>query len=202
MLNHLRKSIIDSLSQTGETGTQKDGMDMSFAVINIETNQLQWAGANNPLWIVKMESAKARQGESGALSKSKCETENPLTFSSSQSPTFPQEKEMPPFQKVASLVEIKPDKMPIAIYERMDGFTNHEQQLNSGDILYLMSDGYEDQFGGPKGKKFLSKNLKQLLMINAELSMEEQKKVLEKTLIEWIGEGEQIDDITILGLKI
>jgi len=194
ILNNLRKRIIESLKQKGIFGEQKDGMDIAVCVINLENQQLQFAGANNPLWIVRIESEKARQGES--------EIENLLTFSSSQSPTFSQEKEMPPFQKVASLVEVKPDKMPIAIYEKMDNFTNHELQLNSGDTIYLMSDGYEDQFGGPKFKKFLSKNLKQLLIANCQLPMNEQKEILEKTLNEWIGEGEQIDDITLLGIRI
>ena len=92
--------------------------------------------------------------------------------------------------------------MPIAIYEKMDSFTNHEFQLVSGDCIYLMSDGYQDQFGGPNGKKFLSKNLKQLLIANCHLPMENQKQILEKTLLGWIGDSEQIDDITILGLKI
>ena len=176
VLDNLRNSIIEALSQTGEAGTQKDGMDMSLIAINItqtsdglktsDVYKAQWAGANNPLWLIRSS------------------------------------KEMPPFEKVASLEEMKPDKMPIAIYERMDSFTNHELQLYSGDTIYLMSDGYEDQFGGLKGKKFLSKNLKQLLLSNCQMQMEEQRNVLEKTLIEWIGEGEQIDDITLLGIRI
>lgn len=173
VLNHLRESIIESLKQTGESGTQKDGMDMALAVINIETNHLQFAGANNPLWIVK----------SQKFVKLESETEELSTFN---------------FQ----LDELKPDKMPIAIYERMEAFTNHEIQLESGDTIYLMSDGYEDQFGGPNGKKFLSKNLKQLLVANCKLPMEQQKQILEKTLVDWIGDGEQIDDITVLGLRI
>ena len=65
-----------------------------------------------------------------------------------------------------------------------------------------MSDGYQDQFGGPNGKKFLSKNLKQLLKDNSQLTMNEQKEILETTILNWIGNGEQIDDITILGIKI
>ena len=92
--------------------------------------------------------------------------------------------------------------MPIAIYERMDEFTNHEIEINQGDCLYLMSDGYEDQFGGLKGKKFLSKNLKQLLLDNSQLTMKKQKEILEKTITDWIGDGEQIDDITVMGIKI
>jgi serine phosphatase RsbU (regulator of sigma subunit) len=105
-----------------------------------------------------------------------------------------------------SVVEVKGDKMPIAIYDRMDDFTNHELQLHTGDCLYLMSDGYEDQFGGPNHKKFLSKNLKQLLKDNCKLPMSEQKEILEKTLINWMGADinlqEQIDDITILGIGL
>ncbi|OFY88994.1 MAG: hypothetical protein A2236_01585 [Bacteroidetes bacterium RIFOXYA2_FULL_33_7] len=84
----------------------------------------------------------------------------------------------------------------------MDEFTNHEIEINKGDCLYLISDGYEDQFGGSKGKKFMSKNLKQLFIDNCHLSMNEQKEVLEKTLTDWIGDGEQIDDITVMGIKI
>ncbi|OFX59263.1 MAG: hypothetical protein A2046_15915 [Bacteroidetes bacterium GWA2_30_7] len=168
VLNELRKEIINALQQKGQSGEQKDGMDMSLVAIDTKLHVAQWAGANNPLYIVR-------------------NNDN---------------KKMPPFEKVASLEELKPDKMPIAIYEKMDDFSNHELQLNSGDILYLMSDGYEDQFGGPKGKKFLSKNLKQLLTTNCKLPMQEQKHILEKTLNEWIGEGEQIDDITVLGIKI
>ena len=92
--------------------------------------------------------------------------------------------------------------MPVAIYAKMDNFTNHKIQLKKDDIIYLLSDGYKDQFGGPNNKKFLSKNLKQLLLGNCEKSMNEQKDILEKTLVEWIGKGEQVDDITLLGIKI
>ena len=168
VLNELRKEIINALQQKGQSGEQKDGMDMSLVAIDTKLHVAQWAGANNPLYIVR-------------------NNDN---------------KKMPPFEKVASLEELKPDKMPIAIYEKMDDFSNHEIQLNSGDTIYLMSDGYEDQFGGPKGKKFLSKNLKQLLTTNCQLPMQEQKHILEKTLNEWIGDSEQIDDITVLGIKI
>ncbi|OFX16369.1 MAG: hypothetical protein A2033_00205 [Bacteroidetes bacterium GWA2_31_9] len=181
VLNQLRESIIESLKQTGESGTQKDGMDMALAVINIETNLLQFSGANNPLWIIKSPKSQDKNSK-------------------------PQEIETPlnslDLGFEACFLELKADKMPIAIYERMDEFTNHELQLQIGDTIYLMSDGYEDQFGGLKGKKFLSKNLKQLLIANCQLSMFKQKEILEKTLENWIGDGEQIDDITVLGLRI
>ncbi|RLD55788.1 MAG: hypothetical protein DRJ01_16165 [Bacteroidetes bacterium] len=67
-----------------------------------------------------------------------------------------------PLEGFENFYEIKPDKMPIAIYEKMDNFTTHEIQLEKGDILYMFSDGYADQFGGPKGKKFKYKPFKRL----------------------------------------
>ncbi|MBI4645534.1 MAG: SpoIIE family protein phosphatase, partial [Bacteroidia bacterium] len=102
--------------------------------------------------------------------------------------------------------EIKPDKMPVAIHEKMENFTNHEIQLNTGDILYLTSDGYKDQLGGPKGKKFLSKNLKHMLVENCSKTMAEQNEILDKTIEDWKNNYEikydQTDDITILGFRI
>ena len=179
ILNELRKEIINALQQKGNSGEQKDGMDMSLLAIDSKSNNAQWAGANNPLWVVK--SKKFIKLESNKVEKEKLDELSTFDF---------------------QLEEVKPDKMPIAIYEKMDSFTNHELQLQKGDCIYLMTDGYEDQFGGLKGKKFLSKNLKQLIVANCQLPMIEQNENLEKTLVEWIGEGEQIDDITILGIKI
>ena len=100
------------------------------------------------------------------------------------------------------LYEVKPDKMPIAIYERMDKFTNHKIQLQEGDQLYLFSDGFADQFGGEKGKKFKYKPFKQLLLQNAGKPMPEQKAILEKTFDEWVRGYEQVDDVTVVGVKI
>jgi serine phosphatase RsbU (regulator of sigma subunit) len=100
------------------------------------------------------------------------------------------------------LNEIMSDKQPVGIHDKMLPFTNHELQLNKGDTLYLKSDGFEDQFGGDKGRKFLSKNLKQLIIDHSQLPMQEQKEILEKTILDWIGNGDQIDDITILGIRM
>jgi serine phosphatase RsbU (regulator of sigma subunit) len=84
----------------------------------------------------------------------------------------------------------------------MENFTNHEFQLQKGDSIYLLTDGFEDQFGGPNYKKFMSKHLKELLVSNSQKSMAEQNQVLETSLKEWIGKGEQTDDITVVGLRI
>jgi serine phosphatase RsbU (regulator of sigma subunit)/HAMP domain-containing protein len=81
-------------------------------------------------------------------------------------------------------------------------FTNHNFQLETGDCLYLFSDGYVDQFGGPKGKKFMRKQFRQLLLDIAHLPMPEQKWRLTDTLDRWQGQQEQVDDILVIGIKI
>lgn len=108
--------------------------------------------------------------------------------------------------KSNKLEEIKPDKRPIAIYPDMKEFTNHEMVANRGDIFYLFTDGYSDQFGGERGKKFMSRNFKNLLVENSHKPMNEQGKILDTTIEEWkaaYGDGlEQVDDITVLGIQI
>ena len=108
--------------------------------------------------------------------------------------------------KDGEMIEIKADRMPISIFEKMDRFTLHEMKLKKGDIIYLFSDGYTDQFGGPKSKKFMTKKLKELLLEMAVKPMQEQQKILEKTILDWMNgydlELEQIDDITVMGIKI
>jgi serine phosphatase RsbU (regulator of sigma subunit) len=81
-------------------------------------------------------------------------------------------------------------------------FTEHELDLQKGDAFYLFSDGYADQFGGPKGKKFKYKNLIELLKKNSSLPMFEQKQVFAKTIQDWKGDLEQIDDILLMGIRI
>jgi serine phosphatase RsbU (regulator of sigma subunit) len=157
ILDNLRESVIEALQQKGTTGEQTDGMDIVLCVLNTENNQLQYSGANNPLYIVT---------------------------------------------KQKELNVIEPDKQPVSIYKNMKPYTNHQIQLYEGDCMFLVSDGYEDQFGGPKNRKFMSKQLKELFVTIANKPMNEQTEILEKTLKDWKGDNEQIDDITILGLKI
>jgi len=100
------------------------------------------------------------------------------------------------------LYEIKPNKMPIAIYQKMDNFTTHQLHLQKGDQLYLFSDGYADQFGGKNGRKLKYKPFKKLLLENANKSMSEQKRLLNTYYENWKGSLDQIDDILVLGIKI
>ena len=101
------------------------------------------------------------------------------------------------------LIEIKPDKMPVGKHDRdQEGFTAHTIDINEGDIIYTLTDGFPDQFGGDKGKKFMSKNLKDLLLANAHLPMQQQKELLDNTFNNWVGDLEQVDDVTLIGIKI
>ena len=156
ILRRLRKEVIHALKQTGEFGEQKDGMDLALVSINVDTLVCQYAGANNPLYLV-------RDGE---------------------------------------LTVYKPDRMPVSIHQTMDRFTTHEFQLRQGDHLYMFSDGYADQFGGPLGKKFKYQPFREMLIRISGMDMEAQLTELSRILDHWMRDVEQVDDILILGLEI
>ncbi|MCD4795414.1 MAG: SpoIIE family protein phosphatase [Bacteroidales bacterium] len=178
ILRKLRKEIINALRQKGnETGSQ-DGMDMALISINHEKNSLQFSGANNSLYIIR---------------KGKLETKNDKVFEFDMNGNN---------SNGHRFYEIKPDRMPIAIYLKMDKFTTHEIELQKGDNIYMFSDGYADQFGGPDERKFKYKQFKQLLFENVDKPMAKQKDILEKNFLEWKGEIEQIDDVVVLGIRI
>ncbi|RPI41137.1 MAG: hypothetical protein EHM46_06835, partial [Bacteroidetes bacterium] len=101
------------------------------------------------------------------------------------------------------LVEYKPDRMPLGYYMGRDlPFTKHEIQLETGDAFYMFSDGFPDQKGGERSKKFMIKNFKKLLLRIQHQSMYEQKNTLERTLQEWQNGSEQIDDILVMGVRL
>lgn len=104
--------------------------------------------------------------------------------------------------KNIELIEVKGDKMPIAIYEDMHEFTNHEIQLGRGDNVYLLSDGYTDQFGGPKGHKFKNPRFREMLLHIASMPMKDQYKIVQETFDTWKGATEQIDDVVAMGLRV
>ncbi|MBN1187721.1 MAG: DUF4154 domain-containing protein [Bacteroidales bacterium] len=99
------------------------------------------------------------------------------------------------------LSEIKGDKMPVAIYDKLDPFQIHSMELKKGDTFYIFSDGFVDQFGGPQQKKFLSKNFKNVLLEIQHLDMIEQGKKLDTVFEEWKKEVDQIDDVTVIGIR-
>jgi serine phosphatase RsbU (regulator of sigma subunit) len=101
------------------------------------------------------------------------------------------------------VLEYKSDKMPVGKHDRQDvPFHQHQVELQTGDVVYTLTDGFPDQFGGEKGKKFMSKNLREFLMAHAQLPMQEQKRLLDKTFKDWVGNLEQVDDVTIIGVRV
>ena len=100
------------------------------------------------------------------------------------------------------LHEIKANKQPIGLSDNPLPFTTHHIRLSKGDTFYLFTDGYADQFGGPKGKKFKYRTMQELLFHNRNLAMAEQESLLKKTFEEWKGDLEQVDDICVIGVRI
>lgn len=98
--------------------------------------------------------------------------------------------------------EIKADKQPIGQFDNRVPFTTHEFELHSGDTFYLFTDGYADQFGGPKGKKFKYKTFQDLLVAMRNEPMEKQQEILNKEFEAWKGELEQVDDVCIIGVRV
>lgn len=100
------------------------------------------------------------------------------------------------------LTEIKADKMPVGVNAiEEDSFTNHTLQLISDDMIYLFSDGYADQFGGERNKKFKYGPFKKLLTENAGLDLAVQKSKLYSAFYDWKEDTEQVDDVLVMGIK-
>lgn len=97
---------------------------------------------------------------------------------------------------------VKADKMPVAIHEFMDPFTLHEIDLKKGDTFYTFSDGYADQFGGPRQKKFMSKNFRNLLLSIQDISMMEQGIKIHEVFEEYRSDTDQVDDVVVIGVKV
>ena len=101
------------------------------------------------------------------------------------------------------LFEVKANRFPIGSYsEGNNEFVNHSFKLNKGDTVYLFSDGFADQFGGPNGKKFRYKQFKQLLLSINDKDMAEQYQILSESFTTWQGDLEQIDDVIVIGSRL
>jgi serine phosphatase RsbU (regulator of sigma subunit)/tetratricopeptide (TPR) repeat protein len=102
----------------------------------------------------------------------------------------------------SELRELMPDKQPIGEVDNPKLFTTHDLTLQQGDVIYLLTDGYADQFGGPKGKKYKSKQLEGKLGAIMGKSMEEQKEILDKEFENWKDMLEQTDDVCLIGIRV
>jgi serine phosphatase RsbU (regulator of sigma subunit) len=155
IIENLRQGIIKSLRQVAEEDSIKDGMDIAVCVVDFDKNILWYAGANNPLYLI-------RGGE---------------------------------------LTHYRADKMPVAIYYKMTPFTLQQIELRKGDAFYIFSDGFADQFGGPKEKKFMTMQLKETLVAMSDKPMLQQGVRLNEIFEEWRGDNSQVDDVTVIGVR-
>ncbi|MCD6017008.1 MAG: Response regulator containing a CheY-like receiver domain and a domain protein [Bacteroidetes bacterium] len=161
ILLELHKGVKIALNQNAKEFERRDGMDITLCAFNSNAGEIQYAGANRPLWIYRKD-------------------------------------------KGYELEIIKATKYPIGGLELEESrvYQNHVVPVNEGDCLYLFSDGYADQFGGPKGKKFMLTNLQRTLLENVESPMEVQKQKLMDAFMDWKDEAEQIDDVLVIGIRI
>jgi len=157
-LDHVNEELKKMLSQKKDEAPIRDGMDISLCVIDFQNKRLNYAGANNPLFIVR---GKA-------------------------------------------VIELKADKQPITASSEIEArpFTDQTFDLQAGDSIYLFTDGYADQFGGPKGKKFMYKRFEETLINMQDNTMEEQKGILYYTFENWRGNLAQVDDVLVIGIRV
>ncbi|MCL4857473.1 MAG: SpoIIE family protein phosphatase, partial [Flavobacteriales bacterium] len=192
ILNTTRRIIIDRLKKDGSPEGGKDGMDCSLLVLNKEKSQLTFASANNPVFIVRAVHPNPPEGRE---SQHSIHPNNEGFEGSSSSPSGR--------LGGAELLEYKPDKMPVGKHEKeQEPFTLHTLQLQKGDVIYTLTDGFADQFGGDKGKKYMIKNFKELLLNIAHLPMHEQEQKLEEEFTAWKGNNEQVDDVCVIGVQV
>jgi serine phosphatase RsbU (regulator of sigma subunit) len=162
ILDETLKIIESQLNNQSKEGKMefdiRDGMDIALCRLNVKTIELNYAGANNPLWIVR----------NGAN----------------------------------EVEEIKATKQAIGMVENPIAYSTNQVQLNVGDTIYLFSDGYADQFGGPKGKKFMYKQLRDTLLAVNEKSMKEQNEILSAVFHKWKNKEEQVDDVLLIGVRV
>jgi len=130
-----------------------------------------------------------------------CLEGNTLTYSGAHNPLWII-RTSPDGRQDGEVIETKADKEPIGSFDKMSPYTTHTFELLKGDSLYLFSDGYPDQFGGERGKKFKTGNFKKLLISIQDKSMDEQREILLSEFNKWKGSIEQIDDVCVIGVRI
>jgi serine phosphatase RsbU (regulator of sigma subunit) len=175
ILGHLRSKVKEILAQEGTVNDQKDGIDMAIVIIHPENDELQFAGANIPLFIVRMKEHYP-------------DTESDLHLSLENANY--------------GLFKLKADKQTVGAYWEEEEFSNYSIKLKRRDSLYIFSDGFKDQYGGKKRKRLKSGRLQKLLLSVQEAPMELQGRLLEDAFEKWRGNNEQIDDVCVFGVRI
>lgn len=188
ILNELRDRIKKSLHQKEKGALQRDGMDMTVCIINREKMSLEFAGANNPLYLILNESADNERFTE--LAKNPKVKIHSIALADNSS------------AELLKLVELKGDKMPVGIYIKEQPFEKHSIKVEAGDTFYIFSDGYVDQFGGKNGEKFKVRNFRKLLLSISKKNLSEQQEILNKTFENWKTDHKQIDDVLVVAYRI
>ncbi len=157
ILDSINEGVTKALRQTRLSTSVRDGMDIALISIDRQSKIIEYAGAFNPLYIIRND----------------------------------------------ELIKVEADKFAIGGYmgERLRKFTNHRVKFHDGDMLYLFSDGYADQFGGEDDTKFLIKRFRELLLKIHPEPVKDQMEILEQIHMDWKGESYQIDDILVIGIR-
>lgn len=175
ILNLLRAKIVSALSEKGENQA-RDGMDVSVCIWNKDTNELQYAGANNPLWIIRHKSSEKPEN-----------IKRTTTINDS----------------ALELLEIEADKMPVGFVEANSApFSNKTIKLFQDDLIIQLTDGFADQFGGPEGKKLKYAPMKRALLEMQSYQFSQQEKQLSDLFDTWRGDLDQIDDVCLVAVKV
>ncbi len=176
ILYELNNKILNTLKQNSEQTSAKYGMDIALISVDKKNGNLEYAGAHNPLLIFRKKLL-------------------PLPFSSREGAQSADEVEC---------FHIKANQRSIGSYrkEGQPGFSNHTFQVIKDDMLYMFSDGYADQMGGPERKRIFGQPFRDILQSVCRLEMSEQKKILDQTIINWKGKLNQTDDILVVGIRI
>ncbi|MBD3636969.1 MAG: SpoIIE family protein phosphatase [Crocinitomicaceae bacterium] len=183
-LNFLNQGVVSALRQDKEKDeTVRDGMDIALCALDQTSRVMYFSGAKNPVYIVR-----------------KAEKVEELGFDYEQGAKNLLKSEVDPIY----LCEIKGDSHPIGSYigDELKPFTTHEIELREGDMIYVFSDGYADQFGGESGKKYKYKTFKKFLLKISQLPAAEQREKLIEEYDRWKGDFEQIDDVLVIGVRI
>lgn len=158
ILNKLNEGFFEVFKDI-EDNYLRDGMDIALCIIDKKTKVLEYAGAFNPLYIIRNNNLIELKADRFSIGLSNIELEKPV-------------------------------------------FTNKVFQLYTNDVVYMFSDGYADQFGGPEGKKYKYRRFRHLLLALHQLPMDKQKEFLYKSIMDWKGDLEQVDDILVIGFRI
>jgi serine phosphatase RsbU (regulator of sigma subunit) len=162
ILNATRKTIIERLKKDGSTEGGKDGMDCSLIAFDFKNQQLTYAAANNPIWIIRQTDASEQE-----------------------------------------LIELKPDKMPVGKHDKDTvSFKQQSVELRKGDLVYALTDGFADQFGGERGKKLTKAKFKEAILNMQRYNLDEQKKYLLDLHLNYKGNLGQVDDICVIGVRV